>query len=106
MSDKRIWPAGTWVEIRRIILQPGERAPQLPADTAQVPLELRVKGFLKQAAALGQEAEITTVIGRTQRGLVTAINPRHSHDFGEPVPELLTIGAELRRLLEGSRDAK
>ncbi|NLW17230.1 MAG: 2-amino-4-ketopentanoate thiolase [Firmicutes bacterium] len=106
MLEGKVWPKGTWVEISRIVLPPGERAPQVPADTAAVPLELRVKGFLQEPAAVGQEACITTLIGRTQRGKVICINPRHIHDFGEPVLELLTIGQELKQLLEGSDDAK
>lgn len=106
MSELTMWPIGTWVEVSRSILLPGERAPQVPTDTAAVPLELCIKGFLQQPAALGQEASITTLTGRTQQGKVTSINPRHIHGFGEPVPELLTIGMELRQLLEESSDAK
>ncbi|HHW99607.1 MAG TPA: 2-amino-4-ketopentanoate thiolase [Firmicutes bacterium] len=106
MQESKAWPKGTWVEISRTVLPPGERAPQVPADTAAMPLELRVKGFLQEPAGLGQEASITTLIGRAQRGLVTRINPRHIHDFGEPVPELLTIGQELRQLLGGSNHDK
>jgi len=30
--------AGTWVELERVILEPGERAPGIPADTASVPV--------------------------------------------------------------------
>lgn len=106
MSELITWPVDTWVEVSRSILLPGERAPQVPVDTAAVPLELRIKGFLQQPAALGQEASITTLTGRTQQGKVTSIKPRHIHGFGEPVPELLTIGMELRQLLGGSNDAE
>lgn len=105
MSELTMWPQGTWVEISRVILEPDARAPQVPADTAAVPLELRVKGFLQQPTALGHEAKITTLTGRTQYGKLTSINPKHSHGFGEPVPELLSIGMELKRLLEGTIDA-
>lgn len=98
-------PQGTWVEVSRIVLVPSARAPQVPADTAAVPLGLRVKGFLQQPAALGQEVNITTLTGRTQYGKLTSANPKHSHGFGEPVPELLGIGMELKQLLEGSPDA-
>lgn len=100
------WPIGTWVEIGRTVLEPGERAPQVPADTAAVPLQLRVKGFLQQAACVGEKVAVTTVIGRTQEGVLLRANPRHVHDFGEPVPELLTIGCELRQLLGGCHDAE
>jgi hypothetical protein len=106
MQEVTRLPVGTWVETSRSVLLPGERAPQVPADTAAVPLELRIKGFLQEPAALGQEARITTLTGRTQQGKVTSVQPRHIHGFGDPVPELLTIGMELRQLLEGSTDAE
>ena len=51
---------GTWVEIHKIALVAGKRTAQLPGDTRQVPLELRVKGFLVADAAMGDEAEIET----------------------------------------------
>ena len=54
---ERIAP-GTLVEIHRCVLQAGERAPQVPDDTQQVPLEMRVKGFLSAPAAPGEEAVI------------------------------------------------
>ncbi|MGR8952181.1 MAG: 2-amino-4-ketopentanoate thiolase, partial [Gammaproteobacteria bacterium] len=39
---------GVWVEIHDIVLEAGERAPQVPEDTAKVPLEMCVKGFLTE----------------------------------------------------------
>jgi len=90
---------GTWVEIYKIALDAGERAAQVPEDTRQVPLELRVKGFLVAAAALGDEAEIETLTGRRLRGRLTATNPAYSHSFGPPIPELSTIGGEVRAIL-------
>jgi 2-amino-4-ketopentanoate thiolase alpha subunit len=90
-------PAGTWVEVRRILLPPGARAPQVPADTQRVPLELRVKGFLTHSAELGAEAEIETLIGRPLRGVLCDPCPSYDHSFGPPVPELLAIIPELRR---------
>jgi len=90
---------GTWVEIHKIALDVGERTAQVPEDTRQVPLELRVKGFLVAAAALGDEAEIETLTGRRLRGRLTATNPAYSHSFGPPIPELSTIGGEVRTIL-------
>jgi len=90
---------GVWVEIHNIVLHPGERAPQVPDDTARVPLEMRVKGFLAEPAALGEEAEIVTAAGHRLRGRLSAVNPPYRHGFGPPVPELSMIGQELRRLL-------
>jgi hypothetical protein len=89
----------TWVEIHRILLEKGERAPQVPQDTREVPLEMKVKGFLLHEAALGDEVEIMTVAGRKLQGILSAVNPSYNHKFGPPVPELSTIGWEVREIL-------
>ena len=91
--------AGSWVEIRRVVLAPGERAPQCPPDTQQVPLEMKVKGFLSSFATVGDEVEIVTVAGRHLRGTLTQVNPGYTHTFGPPIPELLSIGSEVRAIL-------
>jgi hypothetical protein len=90
---------GTWVEIHRVVLRAGERAPQVPADTAAVPLEMRVKGFLVTPATPGEEAEVITPAGRRLRGTLGAVNPAYDHGFGAPIAELSTIGTEVRALL-------
>ena len=90
---------GTWVEIQRIVLAAGERAPQVPEDTQAVPLQMRVKGFLVAPAVLGGEAEIVTRVGRRWRGSLTEVNPAYSHSFGPPIPELSTIGEAVRAML-------
>lgn len=94
---------GTWVEIYRVALQAGDRAPQVPEDTREVPLEMRVRGFLVQAAAPGDDVEIVTASGRHLRGILTEVNPAYTHSFGPPVAELLNIGAEVRALLRNRR---
>ena len=86
-------------EIHRIVLAPGERAPQVPADTKAVPLEMTVKGFLSRDAELGEEVEIITPTGRRARGVLRAVNPAYEHGFGAPIEELSPIGAELRAIL-------
>ena len=78
---------GAWVEIHRCVLQTGERAPQVPEDTRGVPLEMRVKGFL------------VAPVGRRLQGTLTAVNPAYTHGFGAPLPELSTIGGEVRAML-------
>ncbi len=90
---------GIWVEIHQTLLAPDERAPQVPSDTCQHPLEMRVKGFLAEPASLGQEAEIITSVGRRLRGTITEVNPAYTHGFGPPIPELSTIGEEVRTIL-------
>jgi hypothetical protein len=91
--------AQTWVEVQRVVLQAGERAPQVPADTQQVPLEMRVKGFLVHDATLGDDVDIVTPAGRRLRGTLVAINPAYTHTYGPPVPALSTIGGEVRAIL-------
>lgn len=90
---------GTWVEIHGIVLPVGERAPQVPEDTRDVPLEMRAKGFLAEPAALGEETTIVTPAGRRLRGILSAVNPAYAHGFGPPIPELTNIGGEVRAML-------
>lgn len=90
---------GTWVEIHNIVLPAGKRAPQVPEDTQQVPLEMRVKGFLVEPASLDEEVEIITTVGRHLRGTLIEVNPAYTHQFGAPIPELSTIGGEVRAIL-------
>jgi 2-amino-4-ketopentanoate thiolase alpha subunit len=89
--------AGTWVELERIVLEVGERAPGLPADTAAVPLVMRVSGFLLEPAEIGGPARVRTLIGREQGGRLRTVNPSYSHSFGDTVTELLTIGTQAER---------
>ncbi|UCD53790.1 MAG: 2-amino-4-ketopentanoate thiolase [Dehalococcoidia bacterium] len=91
---------GDWVQIRQIVLEPGERSPQVPEDTKKVPLVLLVKGFLTSDAQLGDKVTITTVIGREITGELVAINPSYNHSFGPARRELINIGTELRRILK------
>lgn len=93
---------GDWVQIEVTILSPKERAPQVPEDTKNVPLQMRVKGFLlNENALIGENVDIQTMTGRIVTGKLVSVNPKYEHDFGEPVPELITIGKELREFLEG-----
>jgi hypothetical protein len=89
----------TWVEIHQILLAAGDRAPQVPSDTQNVPLEMRVKGFLVEPALMGEEAEIITPAGRHLRGILAKANPAYTHGFGPPIPELSKIGVEVRDIL-------
>lgn len=95
---------GSWVEVHKIVLEPGERAPQVPEDTKKVPLEMIVKGYLKGDAKVGDEVEITTAVGRVVSGKLTAVNPPYDHGFGEPIPELITIGNEVREIIGETTD--
>lgn len=98
---------GDFVQIHKVILEPGARAPQVPEDTKKVPLEMKVKGFLEDdEAVLGQEVTVKTVIGRRITGKLIANNPRYTHDFASLQPELLTVGSDIRKMLkQGDFDA-
>jgi hypothetical protein len=93
--------AGSWVEIRQVVLRAGERAPNVPADTAGVNFEARIRGFLLADAPMGADATVRTLAGRRVSGRLTDLNPRNPANFGDPVPELLLAGDEARRALEG-----
>jgi 2-amino-4-ketopentanoate thiolase alpha subunit len=86
--------AGTWVEIEKTLMTPEERAPTLPEDTKKVPYMLNVSGFLLEEAEFGSPARIRTLIGRELEGTLKRVNPSYDHNFGEVVPELLSIGLE------------
>lgn len=88
---------GTWVEIEQVVLQPAQRSASLPEDTKKVPYILRVSGFLMMDAELGQQVQVTTLIGRVISGKLKVINPSYRHGFGTVVPELLTIGTEFEK---------
>jgi len=99
--------AGAWVEIGRVVLAAGERAPQVPEETQAVALAMRVKGVLTHDAVVGEEASVQTAAGRTLRGVLERVDPPYTHGFGPPVRELLAVGEELRARLreeeEGTR---
>lgn len=91
--------AGEWAELHLVLLGPGERAPGLPAETASVPLEARVRGFLERDARIGEAAAVRTMLGRRVEGRLLEILPPARQTFGRPVPELLEVGGELRELM-------
>ena len=96
---------GQWVNVHRLILTSNERAPQIPQDTKNVPLEMWVKGFLiNDEASVGEEVKIKTLTGRNETGELVEINPTYRHSFGEFVPDLLQVGIQLRALLFGGED--
>lgn len=93
--------AGEWVQVHQVLLQPGDRAANLPGDTSQLPYEALIKGFLVNPGRVGEVATIRTPAGRSVTGTLVAINPGYQHTFGRPVTALTRIGPELRAFLEG-----
>lgn len=92
---------GSLVQIHQIILKPEERAPQVPEDTRQVPLELWVKGILQQDANIGDIVLIETMTGRKITGELVAVNPPYTHGYGQCIPELVRIDRQLKEMLYG-----
>ena len=96
---------GDWVQIRREVLAPGERAPQVPEDTQQVPLVLWVKGRATRTGMIGESIRIRTVTGRLVEGILEEVHPHYSHDFGDYVDELAMVGPQVRSLLSSESEA-
>jgi len=92
---------GDWVLIHSTILTKDKRAPQVPADTKEVPLEMWVKGYLQKDAEIGDTVQVKTAIGRLETGKLIEINPTYRHSFGEFVPEILEIDRQLQDALYG-----
>jgi hypothetical protein len=90
---------GTWVSIRKTILEPHERAEGIPADTSAVPLIMWVSGVLQHDAKIGEEATVITRMNRTEAGILEEINPTTQVNYGEFVPEIMQIGIQARGLL-------
>jgi hypothetical protein len=87
---------GDWVEIRRVLLAPDERAAGLPPETAATPFVMWVKGFAQGAAAVGEEVAVEAMSGRLIVGDLAAVNPGYFHTFGAPIAELTHVGRDLR----------
>lgn len=79
---------GDWVRLISVILAPGERAPQVPEDTAKTSLTQWVKGWLLADAEVGSPARVRTRTGREVEGTLLEAFPLYDHSFGEFIPEL------------------
>lgn len=96
---------GDWVLIHKIILNPDQRAPQVPEDTKKVPLEMWIKGYLNEDEAnIGDVVTITTRTKRKEQGELLELNPYYTHSFGKFIPELLKISEQVRDITFGGED--
>lgn len=95
---------GDWVRIHNTVLQVGERAPQVPEETKKVPLEMWINGFLvNDGAKVGDQVTIKSLAEIKHEGTMVDVQPVYRVDYGQPQPELLTIGPELRAILKEVR---
>jgi len=102
MSGKpAIVPRGRWARIHRLELAPSERAPGIPADTAAVPFETWINGWLVEDAALGERSQVRTPTGRIVEGVLVEADPGYQHSFGSPPPPLQHAGGRAFELLFG-----
>ncbi len=91
---------GDLVQIHIVVLQPGQRADNLPPATRSVPYEGWVKGYLlEEEAAVGEQVRVETLIGREVTGTLYAIEPIYDHNFGKPQPALSTAGPDAHKIL-------
>jgi len=91
----------TWVQIKKIILNPEDRSGSIPEETKKVPLVMWVKGFLMDDAEMNDEVKIKTVTGRLESGILIEINPSYMHTYGKFVPEILKIDQIVKTTLFG-----
>jgi len=82
---------GSYVRIRRTLLQPNERSNNLPEDTKLVPFKLWAKGFLQEESDLFDIVTIKTITGRMETGRLKEASPAYKHSYGDFVPELLEL---------------
>jgi len=106
MTENQQAQPGDWVEVECVLLEPADRSANLPAETAEKPLMMWVKGFAEGRAALGGPVTVETMTGRRVVGTLSAINPGYFHTFGKPIPELVHIGKDLRAQLAAHRAAE
>ena len=95
---------GTYVRIRRTLLKPGERSPNLPEDTKQVPLKMWIKGILQEDADLFDMVTVKTTTGRYETGRLKEANPPYKHSYGDFVQEILTLRDVIHRDMDGDSD--
>lgn len=81
----------SFVQIYQVVLSSLERAGHLPADTKEVPFEVRMKGRLLQDAELGQRVSIETPTKRIESGILIAVEPHYDHHFGHYVEILRNV---------------
>ena len=92
---------GDWVRIHTVVLRAEERTGKIPDDTKACDLEMWTKGFLLGDAEIGDEVEIETAAGRTEKGTLIEVNPYYTHSYGKFVPELIQIDKQLREIMGG-----
>lgn len=93
---------GDWVRIHAIVLKAAERTAKIPEDTQKCDLQQWTKGFLQEEAAeVGDEVTVKTVVGRMVKGTLIEEGPYYTHSYGKFVPEIIDIDKQLREIMFG-----
>jgi hypothetical protein len=92
---------GTFVRVKRVILEAGQRADNIPDETRGVPFLMWDKGFLQHDADFGEDVTVLTRTGRLETGVLEEASPQYELGYGKFVPELLRVGDDARRMLYG-----
>lgn len=101
-DKKRHYKRDDFVVIELVILPVGQRAPQVPEDTAKTPLIAFTKGWLlDEEAEVGDKVKVKAISGRLVEGTLTNRGLAPVHDYGDFVPELLQVHEQVRGLLFG-----
>lgn len=87
---------GDYVEIKITILNPEERAENLPEDTKKFAYEGKLRGYLLQDANIGEVVTVETPIGRFVKGVLLGEVKEYEHNFGEPIRELIDVGKKVK----------
>ena len=90
---------GTWVRVRRVVLEAEQRTGRIPDETRNVPFVMWAKGFLRRDADWGEEVTVLTRAGRLETGLLEAANHQYELSYGNFVPELMYVGDDARKTL-------
>ena len=91
----------TWVRVRRVVLEVGQRTGRIPDETKNVPFVMWGKGYLMQDANLGEEVTVLTRTGRLETGVLEEVFPQYELNYGKFVPELMYVGDNARKMLFG-----
>ena len=102
-GDDTPW-GGPAIASSRIELQAAERAAALPPDTAAVPFEAWVNGWMDDPASERGTVEVRTVTGRVVSGELVSTRPGYQHSFGTPPPPLQRAGRQAFDLVADRRD--
>ena len=95
---------GTYVRIRRTILNPEERSQNLPKDTKKVPFKMWIKGYLLEDSDLFDIVTIKTITGRYETGRLKEAMPPYKHSYGDFIPEILILRDIIKNDLYGKEN--